>query len=282
MGAKPRNREGGFVCGSNGIYVASSHIDTQFSAEAQDELFSTEDISWWFQYRAQVLIDMAERYFVRETEILDIGGGNGYTTSRLQQAGFQTALLEPSYEACLHAKQRGVPRCFCGVLDDYDEPIQQCMLLDVLEHIEDDSGVLCELHTKMPVGGILLLTVPALSMLWSSEDEAAGHYRRHHLPQLCNLLEGNGFKVLYGTYFFSFLVLPILLVRVGMERIGLLKRQEKRTEEERKAIMKKQFEAHDGLIGALLTRMEMWERNRILKGKHLLLGSSILCVAERY
>ncbi len=143
----------GFVYDKNTIYVGRSCVDTQFSANAQDTLFAIEDTSWWFQYRAQVLIDMAERYFVREVETLDIGGGNGYTTSRLQQAGFRTALIEPSYEACIHAKQRGIPRCFCGELNDFDEPISQCMMLDVLEHIEDDAGVLCSLHAHMSAGG---------------------------------------------------------------------------------------------------------------------------------
>ncbi len=281
MGAKPRTQEGGFVYGSHDIYVASSHANTQFSAEVQDTLFTTEDISWWFQYRAQVLIDMAERFFSRDVEILDIGGGNGYTTSRMQKAGFRTALLEPSYEACRHAKTRGIPRVFCGTLDDFDEPISQCMMLDVLEHIEDDAGVLCSLHAHMSAGGALLLAVPALSILWSSEDEMAGHFRRYHLSNLCKLLEKSGFRVIYGTYFFSFLFLPVLLIRVGMERLGLLKRQEKRSDEERKKIMKAQFEERKGLVGHVLGWFEAWERARLLAGKSLPFGSSALCVARK-
>lgn len=271
-----------FFKDASGIFVKEgTTITSAFSKEMQDALFATEDTSWWFQYRAQVLIDMAERYFSRDIEILDIGGGNGYTTSRMQQAGFRTALLEPSYAACLHAKQRGIPRCFCGVLDEYDEPIQQCMLLDVLEHIEDDSGFLRSLSLHTSMGGKILFTVPSFSMLWSSEDEMAGHFRRYCLSALCKLLEGHGFKVLYGTYFFSFLFLPVLLVRVGMERIGLLKRQEKRTEEERKRIMKKQFEARGGLIGSVLGHFEEWERSRLSKQRQIPFGSSVLCVAQK-
>lgn len=260
---------------------AGQRIDTKFSKEAQNALFAIEDDSWWFQYRAQVLIDMAERYFVRETETLDIGGGNGYTTSRMQKTGFRTALLEPSYEACRHAKARGISRVFCGTLEDFDEPISQCMMLDVLEHIEDDAGFLHILYTKMSTGGALLLAVPALSILWSSEDEIAGHFRRYRLPDLCKLLEQSGFKVIYGTYFFSFLFLPVLLVRVGTERIGLLKRQEKRTDEERKKIMKAQFEERKGMVGHVLEWFEAWERAQLLAGKRLLFGSSIMCVARK-
>lgn len=279
--AKDYKQRGSFIRDSHGIYVASSYANTQFSAEAQDALFATEDTSWWFQYRAQVLIDMAERFFSRDVETLDIGGGNGYTTSRMQQEGFRMALLEPSYEACHHAKTRGILRVFCGTLDDYDEPISQCMMLDVLEHIEDDAGFLCSLHSHMSAGGALLLAVPALSILWSSEDEAAGHFRRYHLKELFQLLEGHGFKILYGTYFFSFLFLPVFLIRVGMERVGFLKRQERRTEKERKRIMKKQFEARGGLIGSVLGSFEEWERSRLFKQQQIPFGSSALCVAQK-
>ncbi len=272
----------GFSKNVHGICIKNATtVSSAFTAQMQDDLFSREDTSWWFQYRAQVLIDMAERFFFREIETLDIGGGNGYTTSWMQRAGFRTSLLEPSYEACRHAKARGISRVFCGTLDDFDEPISQCMMLDVLEHIEDDAGFLRALHAKMSAGGILLLSVPALSILWSSEDEMAGHFRRYHLPNLCKLLEKSGFQVLYGTYFFSFLFLPVLLVRVGMERLGILKRKEKRSDEERKKIMKAQFEERKGIIGRVLGWFEAWERERLLAGKRLPFGSSILCVARK-
>ncbi len=272
----------GFSKNTDGIFIEDKvSVSSAFTAKMQDDLFEMEDNSWWFQYRAQIMIDMADRYFSREVETLDIGGGNGYTTSRMQQAGFRTALLEPSYEACLHARQRGIPRCFCGELDDFNEPILQCMMLDVLEHIKDDSGFLCSLHTHMSTGGVLLLAVPAFSILWSSEDEMAGHFRRYQSEKFCSLLETHGFKVLYGTYYFSFLLLPILFVRVGMERLGLLKRKEKRTEEERKTVMRMQFKERGGCVGQVLGRLEAWERARLLAGKQLPFGSSFLCIARK-
>ncbi len=282
MDTKHEERNKGFSKNIDGIFIKDEVVvSSAFTTQMQDNLFLTEDTSWWFQYRAQILIDMAERYFLPEVETLDIGGGNGYTTSRMQRAGFKTALLEPSYEACRHAKARGISRVFCGTLEDFDEPVLQCMMLDVLEHIEDDAGVLRALHTRMSTGGALLLTVPALRILWSSEDEMAGHFRRYHLPNLCKLLEKSGFQVIYGTYFFGFLFLPVLLVRVCLERLGILKRKEKRSDEERKKIMKAQFEERTGIIGRVLGWFEAWERARLLAGKRLPFGSSILCVARK-
>ena len=148
-----KGKDMGFSKNADGIFVKDEvSVSSAFTAKMQDELFAIEDGSWWFQYRAQVLTETAERYLEREVETLDIGGGNGYTTSRMQQVGFRTALLEPSYEACLHARQRGISRCFCSALGDFEEPIRQGMLLDVLEHIEDDRGFLGTLRAHMPGG----------------------------------------------------------------------------------------------------------------------------------
>ncbi len=277
-----KGKDMGFSKNADGIFVKDEvSVSSAFTAKMQDELFAIEDGSWWFQYRAQVLTETAERYLEREVETLDIGGGNGYTTSRMQQVGFRTALLEPSYEACLHARQRGISRCFCSVLGDFEEPIRQGMLLDVLEHIEDDRGFLGTLRTHMPGGGMLLITVPALSVLWSSVDEVGGHFRRYHISELCKLLRSCGFEVVYSTYFFSFLVLPILFVRVGMERMGLLKRRDQCTEEECREIKKSQFQERGGVVGHVLGWFETWERTRLLADKRLPLGSSILCVARK-
>ena len=78
---------------------------------------------------------------------------------------------------------------------------------------------------KLVPGGRALLTVPAFQVFWSSEDDSAGHYRRYRLKALRKLDQATGFKVLYINYFFEYLFLPILLVRVGLEKIGLSRRK---------------------------------------------------------
>ena len=78
-----------------------------------------------------------------------------------------------------------------------------------------------------------MITVPAYRCLWSSEDSAAGHFRRYRMEQLSLLAKEAGFKVIYSSYFMQFLFVPILLVRVGMERVGILKKCADRTEKEK-------------------------------------------------
>ena len=211
-------------------------VTTGFSEEDQDALYELEDVSWWFRYRADVIFHMAEKYLSSNKITLDVGGGNGYTTLRMQEKGYCIALLEPSFQACKNAKQRGIHTVICGTLtyEDVKEcSVMQFMLLDVLEHIEDDLAFLKLVKKQICKGGRILITVPAYRILWSSEDDAAGHYRRYTVKELKILAERADFRVCYVSYFFSFLFLPILFFRVGLEKIGLLKYSGERTKEEK-------------------------------------------------
>ena len=126
----------------------------------------------------------------------------------------------------------------------------------------------------------MIITVPAFMCLWSSEDDAAGHYRRYRLAQLCDLLESQGFTICYRSYFMGFLFLPILLIRVLLEKAGFLKRQEDRNDEERAAIAKSQFQSRKGFISVGLSALEGIERQLMKREGRVPFGSSIIVVAK--
>ncbi len=243
-----------------------------------------EDNSWWFKYRAEVIHNIFLNFLNTENLTIDIGGGNGYTTNFLEKRNINTALLEPALEACVNAKKRGLKNIVCGVLseeDVTDNSIDQAMLLDVLEHIENDVDFLKLLNKKMTSDGKVLITVPALKILWSSEDDNGGHFRRYNLKLLKETAEKAGFKVEYINYFFEFGFLPILLIRVLFEKIGLLKRIEARNDSEKKKIADKQFKQRGGLIGFALNFFEKIELKRLVNNKKVRFGSSLICVIKK-
>lgn len=127
---------------------------TFFTDDMQDALYQIESNSWWFQYRAKVITGLMEKYFDKSQKTVDVGGGNGYTTTVAQQSGFNMGLLEPSEEACKHAVQRGLDAKAGTLNEEYpgDGEYRQVLLLDVLEHIEDDKGFLNLLARK--IGGV--------------------------------------------------------------------------------------------------------------------------------
>lgn len=257
---------------------------TAFSKEQQDNLYCLEDQSWWFRYRSTVIIKLLDVYFDKEKMTLDIGGGNGYTTLQAMKSGYRVGLIEPSAEACRHAMERGIPHICCGAVDECnmaDSSIEQIMLLDVLEHIEDDKAFLKLLCHKAVKGGYLLITVPAYMCLWSSEDSAAGHFRRYKITQIEALAKAAGFEVIYSSYFMEFLFLPILCIRVGLEKLGFLKKYEERTEKEKASIAQRQFKSTNKVVNGVLGFLQSRELKLLQSHGRVKFGSSIVLVLRK-
>ena len=62
------------------------------------------------------------------------------------------------------------------------------LYINVLEHIEDDRAELLSAYRALPVGGFLLLFVPALPQLYSKFDRSVGHFRRYYKKELIHFL----------------------------------------------------------------------------------------------
>ncbi len=75
------------------------------------------------------------------------------------------------------------------------ERLDSILLSNVLEHIEDDNAAMRDFRTALPTGGIIVVFVPALPVLYGSLDEAVGHHRRYMPRSLRSVIEGNGFCV---------------------------------------------------------------------------------------
>jgi SAM-dependent methyltransferase len=132
--------------------------------------------------------------------VLEIGCGAGALLYDLAQRGFHGLGVETSDTArnvATHLLQR-----FPGfeVLERLPEPAQAdadyLLSFEVLEHIEDDVGALCNWSRHLRPGGTFLLSVPAHRRRWNASDVWAGHYRRYESDELLEKLERSGFRVL--------------------------------------------------------------------------------------
>ena len=45
------------------MFALGNEVETAFSEEQQNRLFSIEDKSWWFGYRAKVILMLLNKYF---------------------------------------------------------------------------------------------------------------------------------------------------------------------------------------------------------------------------
>lgn len=67
--------------------------------------------------------------------------------------------------------------------------------LDIIEHVDDDDGVLAELSRVAMPGAVILLAVPLHPSRWSAFDDFVGHKRRYQPERLIEKLAGHGFVV---------------------------------------------------------------------------------------
>ncbi len=79
--------------------------------------------------------------------------------------------------------------------------------LDVLEHVENDEGLLNRLIDMLKPGGILMITVPAFQILYSYHDLRLKHLRRYHRGHLSYLIhQPDSITIRESFYFFHLLV----------------------------------------------------------------------------
>jgi hypothetical protein len=93
------------------------------------------------------------------------------------------------------------------------------LLLDVIEHIEDDIGFLKHLQTFpfFSVDTTVIISVPAFQKLFCSHDKYLGHYRRYTNRMLDEHIAQAGLRPVKTGYFFTSL-LPPRLWQVFKER----------------------------------------------------------------
>lgn len=255
---------------------------TAYSANRQDMFFELEDNSWWFKHRINIFKFLADIYFDVSKEVYDIGGSNGYNAKQLQDNGYNVVLIEPTPKACENATKRGVNNVLCEAFQEYEGEISQFICLDVVEHIEDDEAFIRDIASHISSGmGRGLFSVPAFKCLWSSEDDVDGHFRRYSLKEFRKLIEKNGFTVKYINYCYAFLFLPIFLRRHCLEKIPFIHRVSERTVWENDMVNQRQFINPGGVVGWVLDLCMKSELRRIVNGKRISMGSSIICVAEK-
>jgi SAM-dependent methyltransferase len=203
------------------LWELAKQDDQFFPDGAHTALLDIEPGSYWFNHRNQVISAVIKQY-PPAGPIFDIGGGNGYVSVALRDAGFDCVVIEPGSDGARNAIERGLPviRAPFQKLRIPDQSIPSAGLFDVLEHIKEDRAALAALHRVLRPGGRLYIAVPAYNFLWSTEDVYAGHFRRYTVSGLVRRLRQAGFLIEYHTYFFSCLIVPIFLLRSVPARLG--------------------------------------------------------------
>lgn len=184
-----------------------------------------EGVQWWYvgmRRIAQALLDpLLQGRADPPRRLLDAGCGTGWNLQDLGAYG-DTHGVDLSPLAVITTKRRG-GRVIQGNLLGLpyaNASFDVITSFDVLYHawIQDDGQAVRELARVLKPGGLILVKVPALKILWGAHDEAVHSRHRYTRGEVEALLERAGLRLVRSTYANS-LLFPVLLSRRFLDRI---------------------------------------------------------------
>ncbi|WP_312073893.1 methyltransferase domain-containing protein [Atlantibacter sp.] len=221
---------------------------------------------WYYKSKANAMTHLISG--TSPSIILDIGAGSGFFSKKLlsDTTAKEVWCVDISYKDDSDALEVGKPIHYRKSIDNVDADL--VLLMDVLEHVDDDVGLLKEYIAKVPSGAKFLISVPAFKFLWSGHDIFLEHKRRYRLSQLEDVVRQSGLIIKHGSYFFGAIFPIASTIRLVS---NLLQRDRSKAHS--------QLSNHHPLINKTLSamcaaEMPIFPHNRMV-------GLTIFCIAEK-
>lgn len=161
---------------------------------------------WYYRAKANAMMQVSGKDL---HHVVDVGAGSGFFSRVLLSHGAgEATLIDPGYPEDRDELHEGKPLRFRRHGDASDASV--VLMMDVLEHVEDDVGLAREYIASARPGTRFIITVPAFQWLWSGHDEFLEHYRRYDLAQITDVLTRAGLRVDGGRYVYG-LLLPLVM-----------------------------------------------------------------------
>jgi len=159
---------------------------------------------WYYQTKKKPLLSFVEKIISKEKDIniLDIGSGSGFFSNEIadhfgDKVGdviqCDIGYSEEDLNSCIGTRIKRI----VNLPDQISNSI--IIMMDVLEHIENDSNFFQEIVSRCEGNNnYFFITVPAFENIWSGHDVYLGHYRRYTIETLAQLL---GNQDVFGVHY---------------------------------------------------------------------------------
>ncbi len=190
-------------------------------------MYEAEQAQWWYagmRALSRAVLEAPLRSLAdggRRLSILDAGCGTGANLALFSPFG-RAVGVDLSKDAIAFCRERGVPAARAGLLalPFAEGTFDGVASFDVIYHawVANDRAATREMARVLRPGGLMLVRVPALKMLWGAHDVAVQSRHRYTRRELRGLLEDTGLEVLRLTYANCFLF-PLLFLRRTLDRL---------------------------------------------------------------
>lgn len=168
---------------------------------------------WYYRSKAAALRRAVSGISPRR--LLDIGAGSGFFSRHLlRHTAAESALcVDIGYQVDRDDAVGTKPMRFRR--DTGPTDCDLVLMMDVLEHVDDDRGLARHYADKVPSGAHFLVTVPAFAFLWSGHDIFLEHRRRYRLAEIEGAMRGAGLEIVRGSYYFGAIFPLAAVVRLA-------------------------------------------------------------------
>ena len=221
--------------------------------DLKEEDILGRDIAGHWYYRSKAAALRRAVAALQPRHLLDIGAGSGFFSRHLlaETAAESALCVDIGYPADRDDSAAGKPVRYRR--DTGPTDCDLVLMMDVLEHVDDDRGLVRHYAGKVPSGAHFLVTVPAFSFLWSGHDVFLEHKRRYRLPEIEAVLRDAGLEIVRGAYYFG-LVFPLA---------AAVRLADRNTTEPRSSL-KKHGAVTNGLLTAICaTELPLFPVNRL-------------------
>ena len=222
---------------------------------------------WYFRAKRNFLLRHGPKGC---TQSVDIGAGSKYFSYELAKVNSMQSVfpIDPNFSI---EDTESINQCDVTSLKKASDQIQNSqfwVLMDVIEHIDDDLAFLKNYVDLAPKSSTFFITVPAYTFMWSQHDVLLGHYRRYTRKSLNALVANAGLTTISSGYFYTFLFPLAFIQRKILSRLRKSKKEASSLSQQH-FLLNKIFE--------VILNLEL----RITKGFAQLPGLTVTCLAVK-
>ncbi len=255
---------------------------------AYAELFEQEPTHWWYRGMREITYKLLAPALPNPNsgslKILDAGCGVGGNLTPLSQWGIAYGIdysaLALTYALQAQADQVGcLMQASVHALPYAEASFDVITSFDVLycREVQDDRQALAELARVLRPGGVLLIRLPALTMLRGHHDEVVHGIRRYTAAELRQMLQDVGLLPQRTTYA-NTVLMPLIYV---FRRLQSLVIRFRSSSTPPSTVSASDVRPTPHLLNELLFRLLFLEARWIGGGHSLPFGVSVIGVASK-